>query len=93
MPRKKQEALPGLEDRSVKDLHEKAVEYASIRDSRMELTQQESNLKGELLQLMKKHKRDTYECEGVEISIVHGEDTVKVKVHKAGDDDEAEDAA
>lgn len=90
MAKKKQEALPGLEDRTVDDLHQKALEYASTRDSRMELLQTEVRLKGELLELMKKHKRDTYECEGVEISIVHGEDTIKVKVHRAGDDQEDE---
>jgi hypothetical protein len=87
MARRKQVALPGLESREVKDLHDKALEYSSARDERMEILQTEIKLKGELLELMKQHKRDTYECEGVEISIVHGEDTIKVRVHKASDND------
>ena len=91
MPKNKQEDLPGMEDRRIEDLHTKALQYVAIRDSRMELTEQESGLKGELLDLMKKHKKEKYICEGVEIMRVHEEETVKVKVHRSKE--EQEDAA
>jgi hypothetical protein len=79
-----------MENRAIADLQAKALEYAAARDQRMELTTKETKLKEELMDLMKKHRKDSYQCEGIEISIVHGEDTVKVKVHKA---DEEKDAA
>lgn len=91
MPKNKQSDLPGMEDRRIEDLHTKALKYVSIRDSRMELTEQESGLKQELLDLMKKHKKEKYVCEGVEIMCVHEEETVKVKVHRSKE--EKEDAA
>lgn len=87
----KQEPLPGMDQRRIEDLHSKALEYCAIRDSRMELTQQETTLKGELLTLMRKHKKDSYICEGVEIYREASEETVKVKVHKSADDDDSSD--
>lgn len=82
----KQEDLPGIADRRIEDLHAKALEYVSVRDERMEMSKKESPLKDELLSLMKKHKRDKYICEGVEIYREFSEETIKVKVHKSGED-------
>jgi hypothetical protein len=78
----KQDSLPGMTERRIEELHAKALEYVGIRDSRMELTEQEVELKGELMELMKKHKKDKYVCEGVEMTIVAGEPNLKVKVKK-----------
>ncbi|MFH0851572.1 MAG: hypothetical protein V1876_02380 [Candidatus Peregrinibacteria bacterium] len=85
----KQEDLPGMAERRIEDLHKAALDYVSIRDERMELTEKEVEAKGEVLDLMNKHKRDSYTCEGVEIVFVPGEPTVKVKVHKSADEDDA----
>ena len=37
MARGKQRDLPGMENREIPELHKKALEYASVRDERMEL--------------------------------------------------------
>lgn len=79
-----------METRQIPDLHNKALEYVSVRDERMDLTKQEAQLKDELTVLMKKHKRENYNCEGVEITfeIEPEKETVKVKVHKSKEDKE-----
>lgn len=84
----KQEPLPGMEQRRITELHSKALEYVAVRDERMDLTAKEAALKGELLALMRKHKKDSYICEGVEIYREMSEETVKVKVHKSDEEDD-----
>jgi hypothetical protein len=74
--------LPGMEDRKLTDLHEKALEYAAVRDERMVLTKKESELKAELIPLMQKYGKDKYCIEGVEIELQPGEPSIKVKVTK-----------
>ncbi len=88
-----QKDLPGMTNRRIEDLHAKALEYAAIHDERMELSKKESDLKGELLSLMHKHKKNSYILEGVEIYIENSEETVKVKVHKSGNPDSEANAA
>ncbi len=78
--------LPGMEDRRIAELHTAAQEYVRIRDARMQLNAEEIDLKAKLKGLMKKHKKEEYNCEGVEIRIVHiDEEDVKVKVAKVAD--------
>ena len=76
----KQKRLPGMEDPAIEELEDAAKEYAGLRDHRMRLTEQESAMKESLLGLMKKHSKETYRHDGVEIRIVHEEETVKVKL-------------
>jgi hypothetical protein len=83
-------ALPGLEDHAIKPLEEVAENYAEIRDQRMELTQREHALKVHALKLMHKYEKTIYRHNGVEITVVPGEDDVKVRVKKPGDDDGAD---
>jgi hypothetical protein len=83
MPGKaKQTEMPGMEDREIKPLKETALEYAEMRDQRMELGSKESELKDKLLALMKEHKKETYRYGGIEIRVVHDLETVKVKVER-----------
>lgn len=77
----KQQTLKGMEDREISDLKEVALNYVEIRDQRMGLTTQEVELKAKLLALMHKHKKERYVCQGIEITVVHEEESVKVKVH------------
>jgi hypothetical protein len=79
--------LPGMEDRSIHELDDVAEQYAEIRDQRMELTEREHTLKGLTLKLMKKHGKTIYRHDGIEITVVPGEDDVKVRVKKAEDHD------
>jgi len=78
----KQKDLPGMEERKIPDLHAAAEDYAEIRDERMALTEKEVPAKANLLELMHKHGKETYKYEDVEISVVHEEETVKVKIHR-----------
>lgn len=78
--------LPGMEDRRITELHNAALEYAGVRDERMALNDREGQLKDKLIALMKKHKKEEYNCEGVRIIFEHvEEDKLKVKVPKADD--------
>jgi hypothetical protein len=90
--RPRQPDLPGTEDRAIKPLEDVAAAYADVRDQRMALNKEEHELKATALQLMKKFDKTIYKSDGVEIRIVPGEDDVKVRVKKPGeDDDEAAD--
>lgn len=90
MTKPKQEDLPGMSDRKLKDLHDCALEYAEKRDERQALLMEEVELKGKLLTLLKKHKMEHYEYEDVVIDLVHEEETVKVKIKRAKSEDEDE---
>jgi len=60
MAKPKQKALPGMEDREIKELREAALEYADARDERVSAAETEAGLRDNLLKLMKKHKKVTY---------------------------------
>jgi hypothetical protein len=83
-------ALPGMEDHAIKPLEDVAEAYAEIRDERMQLTQREHDLKGNALKLMHKFGKTIYRHNGVEITVVPGEEDVKVRVKKGGDEDDEE---
>lgn len=84
----RQKALPGMDDRRLNDLHETAISYAEIRDQRMGLSVQEVDAKKTLLVLMKKHKKEHYQYQGVIIDIVHEKENVKVKIKVDGGEDQ-----
>jgi hypothetical protein len=71
-----------MEDHAIKPLEDVAAEYAHIRDERMDLTQREHQLKTLALALMKKFERTIYRHGGIEITVVPGEDDVKVRLQK-----------
>src|SRR5665213_350459 len=84
--KEKQKSLPGMEDRKLPELHSAAEEYVSIRDHRMQLTEEEVEAKGLVLQLMKKFDKQVYVCEDIEIKRVHEDETIKVKRLKKAKD-------
>jgi hypothetical protein len=84
----RQKRLPGMADAKLEALHNAALSYAEIRDQRQALTKQEVELKGSLLTLMHKSKKDHYEYNGVTIDLVAEQETVKVRVAKAKLDDD-----
>ena len=81
-PNPRQARLPGTEDPKIEGLHSAALDYAEIRDERMELTEREHELKTKLLALMHQHKKQSYHYNGVTITVVVEEETVKVRVKK-----------
>lgn len=80
MAKARQERLPGTGDAKLADLHKAALDYADIRDQRQALTNEEVELKGRLLELMHKHKKEEYVYEDVSIRVVHEEENVKVRI-------------
>ena len=84
--RPKQPSLPEMDDRSFQDLDNKAHEYAEVRDERMALTEREVALRGELLELMHKHKKQDYVYQEVEIHVVKEDEKVRVKIHRDKED-------
>jgi len=87
--RPRSQPLPGLEDARIKPLEDLAAAYADVRDRRIELNREESELKQHAIKLMHRHDKTIYRRDGIEIRLVEGDEDVKVKVKKAGDDTES----
>ena len=86
--RPKSQDLPGMEDRSIPELEAVAVAYADIRDRRIVLNHEESELKKTTLSLMAKHQKQIYIRGEVDIRVTEGEPDVKVRVKKPKDESE-----
>jgi hypothetical protein len=80
--RGRQTELPGMEDKHIEELEEIAEKYAEVRDRRVSLSRTEVDLKGQLLQCMKRHDKVLYRVAEMEIKIVSTEETVKVRILK-----------
>jgi hypothetical protein len=78
----KQARLPEMDDPKIEELESFAEAYADVRDQRMELNTSEVDLKNKLLAAMKKHRKDHYHHNGIDIKVVVEEETVKVRVKK-----------
>jgi len=61
--------LPGMEDRAIQPLHDKAVEYYKKVRERMKIGKEEVALKAEVRTLMKASNRTRYAYDGVEVEI------------------------
>lgn len=79
-----------IDDRAIKPLEDIAESYADVRDRRMELNKEEAELKKHALKLMHKYEKTIYRSGGIEIRVIEGEEDVKVKIKKPGEDDEAD---
>jgi hypothetical protein len=76
----RQQALPGIEDRAINSLEEKALRYAEVRDSRMALSKDEVTAKAEVMNEMKRLKKEHYKRNRIDITMVHEKENVKVVV-------------
>jgi hypothetical protein len=85
----KQDRLPGTEDAAIAELESAAESYAETRDERVALLAEEVEQKASLLMLMKKHHKEHYEHNGVIVDIVHEDETVKVRITKKKENEEA----
>ena len=61
--------LPGMEDRAIQPLHDKAVEYYKAVRERMAIGKKEVALKAEVRTLMKAANRTRYAYDGVEVEL------------------------
>jgi hypothetical protein len=81
--RGRQARLPGADDPAIEELESLAEEYAEKRDERMAIGVEEVELKGKLLDAMKKWKPNgKYVHAGVFIEVVNSKDKVKVRISK-----------
>jgi hypothetical protein len=76
----KQRPLPGMEDRANRELEEIALAYADVRDRRVALLAEEVTLKQRAFATLKRLGRQTYHRDGIDMAIIPGEETLKVKV-------------
>lgn len=86
----KQRRLPGAEDPAIEELESLAEKYAKLRDKRQAIGKQEVELKNDLLVAMHRNKKTSYDHNGVSIVIVNEEESVKVRITKAGEEAETE---
>lgn len=77
-----------MEDSAIAPLEQVAARYAEIRDERQALTREESSLKQSAMSLMKQYGKTHYKRDGIEITVLHGEDDIKVKVAKIDETDD-----
>lgn len=83
--RPSQPRLPHTQGPRRNDEIEKAAKkYVDVRDERMELTEREVKLRGDLIEKMKKHKLESYRCEDQNF-VVNLSTEEKVKVTKVSD--------
>lgn len=79
---------PGVEDVQIPEIDDVAGEYVQARDSRMAELAKEVEAKGRLKTVMDKHKLKSYKFDGLIVSVVPGEESIKVKRIKDLDPDE-----
>jgi hypothetical protein len=83
--RANQERLPGTEG-GIPELEQLGSDYAAKRDERQDLLKEEVELKKKVLDVMKRLNVTTYRYNDIFMTIVPGEEKLKVKILK--DEDE-----
>ena len=81
-----------MEQPKLADVSKAAEQYAAVRDHRMELTREEVKKHDALLATMRAHDLTVYRDPDNDLLATLIEGKAKVKVKKAGEDDEEEDS-
>lgn len=96
MPKAQME-IPGTERPSIIEIEDAAEQYVKIRDKRMKLTEQEIVCRANLIQTMESHRKELvvngdgaliYRYDDEIVTLAPGK--VKVRVKRAGEEDEGE---
>jgi hypothetical protein len=87
-PLRRPRQQPLIADRAIPALEQVAADYAAMRDDRMALAVREAALKATAIKLMHQYGKTVYRRDGIELRLVEGEETIKVKIKKVDDDDE-----
>jgi len=88
----RQKTLPGMADRKIQAIENRALSYVEVRDARMELSQQEVKEKKFLMELLHKHGIKKYKRGNIDIELVVEKEKIKVKVKNTSEGDDAEEA-
>lgn len=83
LPRQRQ--LPGVGDTKIAAIENLAMDYAELRDQRLELNVQEVALKKKLVDLMHKKKLKNYKRDGITIALTIEKEGIKVRVKSEKD--------
>lgn len=85
-----QKEIPGVHDEVVKVpvVTRAAKAYVEARNEFQEASSSCAERKATLVELMKKHGLESYRASGLTIELVHGKDSVKVKLVEDGAEDE-----
>lgn len=79
MAKKKQQELPGMERKTVKELDDAAEHYVAMRDIRIRASENESDAKQTLIAAMRKHEILSYRvADGSLVVTLASKDNVKV---------------
>lgn len=79
-PRADQPGITGIGDEYNARVHGACKHYAKMRDARMEATEHEVAAKVKLIEIMTDEGLETYSHKEVDVTLVHGDDNVKVKI-------------
>src|SRR5262245_52898071 len=85
-----QQDLPGTVPKKIKKLHDAALNYVQARDERMACTEAEVAAKEELRAQMHKHQLTSYSHNGVIVTLIPGEEAVRVRVKRDAEDTEGD---
>jgi len=97
-PKKKtsprQIAIPGTEEKKIKELDDAAMAYVKERDERIALSRKEKTAKDALIAAMKKHGKNVYRdpdaAPPYTVTLTEGKD--KIKVERDGSEDDSNDS-
>lgn len=89
--RAKQGHLPTMEPEVIPEIEAAAEAYVEARDARMRLGGTEVERRTMLMGLMKKFKLKNYDFDGKTVSLVSGEEKVRVKTKKDAEEEGDED--
>lgn len=84
--------LPGMEDRSIKALEQLAAQFVDLKDQRKALKNQEDALTTKIIATLRKHEKDYYKRDGLEIRIELAAEKVKVTMQRKDEAEEDADA-
>lgn len=87
MARGRQQVVPGTQDKEIEELDNIADELAEVHEEQMSARNRETQLRGSMLEAMKKHKRKFYERGGMRFEIVQNDPRLKIKTLKDDDED------
>lgn len=76
----------------IADIEQAAAHYVTVRDQRMELTEEEVQAQQELVRLMDEHKLTSYQCDEEDLT-VEMVDKRKAKVKRRNTEEQSEAAA
>jgi hypothetical protein len=80
--------LPGLEGRSICALEDLAAKFVDLKARRKALKTEEDALTTKIIALMRKHQKDHYKRDGLEILIELAAEKVKVTMRREEREDE-----